>query len=201
MVKIQSQSGDSLADTYDVVGSVAGIDSLETRELPIVHEMGATLFSERYVTTIRREASGNVAQNTQINLVTTTLPITPCRLLGFAIISDAGARLSRVTMSVREPDSDQEIPIWAFDGTTTTIHLVDAGAAVAAFDLLGGTQVFVPSMIGGSGQRNQDMVQEVVVRALTTGFGAGTVFLRALYYIAFAFRGGISSRGVPFPSW
>lgn len=200
MVKILSQAGDSLADAYDVVGSVAGIDELDTQSLPIVHDMASTLFSERYVTAIRREASGDTIQNTQINLVTTNLPVTPCRLLGLAIISDSAARLSRIGVSVRNPDQDQELPIWAGDGSSSTIHMIDDGGGVVAFNLMGGEQVLLPSMCGGEGQ-GPDMVNEIVVRALTTGFGAGTVFLNILYYIGFAFRAGVQSRGVPFPSW
>ena len=45
MVKILSQAGISLADLYNVEGSIAGIEQLDTRELPIVHEMSGTIFS------------------------------------------------------------------------------------------------------------------------------------------------------------
>jgi len=200
MVKILSQSGNSLADMYDAEGSIAGIDELVTRELPIVHEMGVTVFSERYHTAIRRFASGGLAQNTAISLQAADLPSAPTRLLGAAVISDVAARVDRLAISLRDPGATNEIPIWVFDGTSTPIEFADAGAGTATFDLLGAQQVFVPGMVGGDGQPFR-MVSDIAIRGDTTGFGAGTVFVRAFLLLAFAFQGGLSSRGVPIPSW
>lgn len=202
MVKILSQSGNSLADMYDVVGSVAGIEQLETRELPIVHEMGRTIFSERFSTIIRRQTSGAVAQNTDINIVTADLPSVPSRLLGVAVISDSGARILRLTAACRSSQNLREFPVWVYDGTNfLPISLVDNGAAVAQFDLLlpNAQATMLPSFTGGSGQ--PQVVEELALRGRTTGFGAGTVFVRVLYYLAFAQITGISSRGLPIPSW
>jgi len=200
VVKILSQSGRSLADIYDAEGSIAGIDQLETRELPIVHEMGATVFSERFVTSIRRMASGALAQNTAISLALATLPSTPTRLLGVAVISDVAARVDRLAISLRDPGATNEIPVWVFDGNSTPIEFADAGAGTATFDLLGAQQVFTPSFVGGNGQPGR-MVSDIAVRGDTTGFGAGDVFVRVFLHIAFAAAGGVSSFGLPLPGW
>ena len=203
MPKILSQAGNSLADIYDVKGSIAGVESLETRDLPIVHEMGATVFSERYATTFRRSVSGNIAQSTAFDLAITNLPATPTRLLGIAVVSDDGSRIARAVCVVHDPDANQDIPIWAFNGNLITIDMIDDNAARAAFSLLRGERdaTFIPTMIGGNGQSNQDMVDQIALRGDTSAFGAGTVFVRVLYYFAFAFQGGVSSRGLPIPSW
>jgi len=203
MVKILSRSGTSLADIYDVKGSIAGIDQLETRELSIVHEMGATVFSERLHTTIRRATDDALAQNTAFEAIITNLPSVPTRLLGMAVVTDDASRISRAAVMLRDPESSggTEIPIWAWDQSTSVrVNFIDLGSSVT-FDLLvSAPPVFVPTFIGGSGQQ-PDPVDEIVLRGVTTGFGAGTVFMRVFYYMAFPFLGGLSSRGLPVPSW
>lgn len=207
MVKILSQSGNSLADIYDVRGSIAGIDQLETRELPIVHEMGSTIFSERFVTTIRRAISGNVLQNTGINVVIENMPVMPTRILAIAVITDNALRLSRMALMARDPDSGaagMEVPIWQWDSTNfTPVGMIDLDDATPqVYELLRGTfeASFVPNFTGGSTQ-GASHVSQIALRGLTTGFGAGTVFVRALIYVAFPFVEGLSSRGLPVPSW
>ena len=207
MPKILSQSGDSLADIYDVAGSVAGIDQLETHELPIVHEMGATVFSERLATQITRVTSAATAQNTDINLVITTLPVVHSRLLGLQIVSDDATRILRVVVLARNPTDGggQEIPIWTFDPAAggEAIVMDDQGTLAALFVLIPNIATTVPTLIGGSGQLDAGQVDEVAIRARTTGFGAGTVFLRALLHVAFPRPRGVAdaSRGLPVPSW
>ena len=199
MVKILSQAGNSLADTYDVEGSIAGIDHLETHELPIVHEMGGTVFSERYSTTIRRAASGALAQSTAINVVLTDLPAVPTRLLGVAVLSDVAARIGNLGVMIS--DGNREFPVWSYSLNARGIRLIEEGAAVAQYDILRPDVdlLMLPSMCGGTDQ--PQIVDQIALRGITTAFGAGTVFVRALYYIAFAQIGGVSSRGLPIPSW
>jgi len=200
MVKIQAQAGNSLADIYDVQGSIAGIDQLETRELPIVHEMGATVFSERYVTTFRRLATGDQLQNTDLDVLVDNLPVTPTRLFAVTLFSDAPARLLNLSLVLRDPLNLQEIPIWTWAvGNFQPARFLDVPGLIAT-QVLQPQNTFMPVMVGGSGQ-GAGMMHGIAIRGRTTGFGAGTVFVRALIYIGFAFLGGISSRGVPFPSW
>lgn len=207
MVKILSQSGDSLADIYDAEGSIAGIETLETHDLPIVHEMGSTVFSERFSTTIRRAASGDLAQNTDINVVLTNMPVMPTRVLAIAVISDDATRVARLGVMGRDPRPapfGMEVPLWVYDQPNfQAVNMVDEGdAAPVNYNLLMGNadQIFVPTFSGGNRQQ-PDMVSELALRGRTTGFGAGTVFVVGLYYVCFAFNPAVSSRGLPIPSW
>ena len=205
MTKILSQSGTSLADIYDVEGSVAGVEELETRELPIVHEMGATILSERFTTRTVRIPTGAIAQNIAFNVELATLPESPARLLGVQVISDDAARVSRAAVLGTDPTLGQDFPLWVFDtgvAAFETITLEDAAVA-ATFELLvprTGLNIF-PSFVGGRGQQDE-MVSSVTLAGLTAGFGAGTVLVTALLLLAFPRRDiNISSRGLPIPSW
>ena len=207
MVKILSQSGNSLADVYDVEGSIAGIDQLETRELPIVHEMGHTVFSERLSGSIRRISSGALAQNLTWDIIIADLPVTPTRVFGVACLVDTAGRTVVATVSVRTAvpsGGEREFPIFNFDTTqgTATCRIQDNGAAVANLNLLenglraAGPQ---PSMVIGNEQPQP--IDRIAFRGLTAGFGAGTVTVTALIYIGFSQVAGISSRGLPIPGW
>ena len=208
MVRLLSQAGNSLADIYDVVGSIAGIEQLDTRELGIVHEMGTTVFSERFRTTIRRITTGNVAQNTDWNVELTNLPAAVTRLLGVMVFTNVVARLLRNVISLEDRMNGLEIPIWLWDAAaanpSSSIAYDDDGAGVAVFDMLHGlaSAQFIPNFTGGSGQTLvQGGVEDIVMRGRTTGFGAGTVAITAVFLLGFTFQGGVSSRGLPIPSW
>lgn len=205
MTKILSRSGDSLADIYDVEGSIAGIDQLETRELPITHEMGATVLSERFTTRIFRIPTGDLNQSTAFRVELTTLPETPARLLGVQVIVDQGSRIARCAVLATDPTVQQDFPVWVYDalaGIRETITMEDVTVS-ADFSLLipqGAANVF-PSFAGGREQQD-NMVSSITLTGLTTAFGAGTVLATALLLLAFP-RGdvNISSRGLPIPSW
>ena len=204
MVKILSQSGISLADAYNVEGSIAGVEQLNSSEVQLVHEMGGTIFSERFRTTVRFAEETGMAQSTAFNLVTTNLPVTISRLLAVAVVSDDATRIANATISVRDPISagGMEVPVWVYENPKFTVaRFIDRGSSVT-FNLLQpfpGT-VFLPTFIGGINQ-GPVPVNEIVLRGATAAFGAGTVFIRVFYYIAFPFLGGISSFGLPIPSW
>jgi len=207
MVKILSQAGESLADMYQAEGSIAGIEQLETRELPIVHEMGATVFSERFRLSILRIAAGATAQNTDIDVSVTTLPEAITRILGVQVFSDTVARVLSAQVSTHSPTLtpiavQQDFPIWAWDGTNSnSIRLQDLNT-IATFDLL--TPVVgghIPSFITPGTDQGAFPVRDIELRGRTTGFGAGTVTLTALLYLASTFAGGISSFGARVPSW
>lgn len=214
MVKILSQSGISLADAYDVEGSIAGIDQLESREVQLVHEMGATLFAERYSTEIRRISSGAVAQNLAFNNIIADLPVAAFRILGVTVFVDATGRTAHASVSVRDPTAPgtvppligRETPIWAWDTAgdgDMNIQNEPNGGGV-------GTEIFhapivfqpvYPITIAGTAQPQS--TPEIALRGLTSGFGAGTVINTALILIAFAESGGrsLSSYGLPIPNW
>ena len=205
MTKILSQAGNSLADTYDVEGSIAGIDQLETHELPIVHEMGNTVFSERLSGNIRRVTSGSISQSSNWDVVLSDLGSGISRILGVFVFSDSLSRLSLATLSVRADDDEREVPIFAWDSNEAsfTARIDDSGIG----DVSGmGSNLNVatlPSILIGRGQSKQ--VGQIAFRGTTNAFGAGTVVTTALIYIAFSAVGGVpgntSSRGLPVPSW
>jgi len=204
MVKILSRSGTSLADTYDVVGSVAGIEQLESREVSLVHEMGQTLFSERFSTFMRRGLSGAILQNVTFNFLLNDLPSVPFRILGIAVFSDAIARVAMASVALRDPVTGREIPIWAWDAVIDPemrVRHEDDGGGVVQAQFLRPLQPLgqVPHLTAGSGQPQR--VPDVAFRGASTGFGAGTVSVTMLLHIGFSQTGGISSHGLPIPSW
>lgn len=201
MVKILSQAGNSLADIYDVEGSIAGIEHLETHDLPIVHEMGSTVFSERFTTTITRIPTAALLQNVDIDVVSTNFPQVPSRVLSVSVLTDQPTRILRLAVLSRDPVALEEIPLWVFDTTplSESIRIADGGAPANSNVLIGRPGFEQKSFTGGFGQ--PDFVGEVALRGRTTGFGAGNVTIVALVHFGFGEIVGISSRGLPIPSW
>lgn len=201
MGKILSQAGNSLADLYDVEGSIAGIDTLDTRELPIVHEMGHTVFSERLSGVMTNSSSGAVLQNATWDNELADLGVTPSRIVGVAVFTTLSARVSDVTVSVREPSTDREIPIFSWDlNEGIIVGRIRAGGVSGATEFLQNTTIgTLPSMLIGTDQPLP--VDQIAFRGLTTGFGAGSVTVNLVLYRIFPQIIGISSRGLPIPGW
>lgn len=202
MVKILSQAGMSLADVYDVVGSVAGVEQLQAGEVSLVHEMGATIFSERFNLFVRRVTTAALLQNTDWDILLTDLPATPWRVLSVAVLSLTLAHTERAQLSVRDANTEREMPmlVWnRVDDTERAIRIVENGAASAVLGMLTPAVAFVPTM--GSGADQRQSMENIAFRGRTSAFGAGTVVHVALVQLAFSHIGGISSRGLPIPSW
>jgi len=207
VVKILSQAGDSLADVYDVEGSIAGIDQLETRELPIVHEMGQTVFSERFSGEIARLPSGDIAQTTAFDVILTSPPVGIYRVLGSIVLIDATARLSLVQLSVRDPGTGREMPFFIWDadnGIESQMRTVENGGAAATINVCRTlVPMNAPLTIGIAEGQPRRVGEEIVMRGFTETFGAGTVEAIGLIYLASTeiTQGALSSRGLPVPSW
>lgn len=204
MVKILSQSGNSLADMYDVEGSIAGIDQLETRELPIVHEMGSTIFSERFSTFTRKADTGLVNQSTAFGVSITDLPTPWFKVFGISVLVDVTARLAFASLAIADPVTSREMPIWAWDAANDgeiQVRWSDDGAAGATTQFLqpAVANVRLPYMMAGN--RQPQSVRELILRGQTTAFGAGTLRTTVLVNVGFAAVAGVSSRGLPLPSW
>ena len=206
MVKILSQAGDSLADMYDVEGSIAGIEDLDTRELGIIHEMGQTIFSERFTMRLGR-VTGTFLQNTGFDLSFTALPAAPTRILGCSVWTDVTGRLTHCNMSVHNPRAaaEREMPFWAWntaDDVESAARVIDEGTLANRILLRPlSPSPNLPVMIESSAQNDPARVNEIFFRGLTGGFGAGNVIIEAHVLIAFADIIGVSSRGLPIPSW
>lgn len=177
----QADAGSSLAKIYDTVGSSSGSPNaeIEADRILLVHEMGAVLASERYLSTQRLINSGNLAQSTTFEVLITGLAIGPARLCNLYVAlapGDASTNFQEISVNLRNPDSDDEIPWFAWDAAT-------GQETVARFDRsgVGGTRVlllnqlpFVEPLINGAlGVPN--CLRHLALRGTTTAFGAGTV--------------------------
>jgi len=201
-VKILSQGGRSLADMYDVVGSSAGIESLEAAEVTLVHEMGAVLFSERFNTTVRRFEQTGIAASATVGLGLSNMPAGITRIIGLQVFSDDASRLSNIVVSMHDAASLQETPFWVWSGNSRVGRIVDDGS-VGNFDFLlpdpGAT--FIPTFTGGEGTQGPTMQSRLVLRGTATAFGAGTVDVFVAVVLAFQFAATVSSFGARVPSW
>ena len=210
MVKILSQGGRSLADMYDIEGSIAGIEQLESREVTLVHEMGATLFSERMRNTFRR-STVLASQNLAFIIPITNFPPGISRILGVQVLADDATRVDRCQVSINDPVSSggQDVPIWASKSVTLgvgvefqTQNIANAGVTTTT-DLLVpevGT-VQLPTFVLGDDQGVGFNMRNVTLRGFTEGFGAGTVLVTLLLHFAFTFTSGVSAYGANVPSW
>lgn len=202
--KILSQAGISLADIYNVEGSIAGVDFLDANQIQLVHDMGGTVFSERLVGDIIRGTTGAVAQNTFYD-VTLNPPQGIYRVLGVFVFALTAARSLRAAVSLRSTLTGREIPIFAWTDTGDVekdVRMIDnGGAAINALGLIQSTgKETMPSLGLSVGQRGQ-VGDEIVFRGSTSGFGAGTVETIVLVYTAAAFSSQISPVGLPIPGW
>jgi len=207
MVKVLAQAGQSLADVYDVEGSIAGIEQLVTTDLPIVHEMGGTVFSERLSGSVRRLPTGDILQNATFDVTLSDLPLGVVRILSVLVMMNTANRIDRAQVSLRSSVSGREVPIYIWDdtlGQQTNFRTVENGSAVGnQFAMTMDQQrPVLPNVLINQGIA-ADITDEIVLRGLANGFGAGTVECIALVQIAHTNIGGVgnSSAGLPVPSW
>jgi len=207
MPKILSQSGVSLADTYDIEGSIVGVENLETQDVNLFDEMGGRVFSERLQSFFIRPATGDIAQNILFTDITAGgIPDSPNRVLGICVIATAD-RIDHVQVSLFAPQTEQDLVIFAWNtATDVTVPILyeDEGVVTTMFLLSPAYQIIVPAMILRVGVSKAMM--EIKMRGLTTGFGAGTVECFAVVHIARANEGNPaagapSSHGLPLPGW
>jgi len=188
---------------YDVEGSVAGIDQLLTNELPIVHEMGATLFSERFRTRVRRLTAVDVLQSTTIDVEITNLPEGVTRILGVVVFADNPARLENCAVMVHDPVDGRDFPIWVWEEAQgdAEVRIEDDGAKTVQQLLTPQIGLQLPSFVLSDINAPPPPFSVIALRSDTTAFGAGDVTLTAFVHIGFTFVGGLSSYGARVPSW
>jgi len=203
--KILTKSGESLADMYDVEGSIAGVENLISEDVNLVHEMGAEIHSERLGGVIVNLPSANGQSESWA--VTTTLGDNISRILGIQVLTDTASRLQRVQVSITDdqgtPAANTDLPLMCWDTVAglaefeIDIHI--DGSNMNLFMLQNLTPGLMPSLMIGRDQRAP--VRTISMRGKTLAFGAGTVTTRAVVYVAFPGLGGVSSKGLPTPSW
>lgn len=206
MVKILAQAGTSLADVYNVQGSIAGIDQLESAELGIIHEMGGTVLSERLAGRLFRTDTGDILQTITWEIIFSGLAEFIGKISGASIWTDDVSRVANASLSLVDDTvlaTPRNIPIFAWDsvgGASVRTQIADE-AAVATFDLLipPVTGMLPNLIVSGTGQPRT--VERVAFRGLSTTFGAGTVNVACAIHILSPGFGGLNSRGLPLPSW
>jgi len=205
MPKVLGQAGVSLADIYDVEGSIAGVEELASRDVGLIHEMGATILSERLRGEVRALSSGAILQTVNFDTVVTDLPAGATRIAAITVVLTAVSEMSHMCISVRDDAAEREIPIWNWTtgDDEMNIRLELPGAAIANTILARPIHPVGPNMpsmllpfpIGGEG------FSSIAFRGASLTFGAGTVTATALIYLEHCGDTGISSRGLPIPSW
>jgi len=204
MPKILSQSGITLADQYDVEGSVAGVEDLNSQDVSLTHDMASVLQAERMCGDIFRLSTGALAQTIIINSVMVGLPNFPTRIHQIAVVNfnkDSGTRLTDLSINIRDANQSAEVPAWVWAGTTIDGRISNLAGATANCEFLVPNPALsvIPSMLYGSSQ--PQVVENFAMRGLTTTFGAGTVELVLMVYLGFNAQKAVSSAGVPVPSW
>ena len=205
MVKILSQAGISLAGTYDVEGSIAGVENLDANNVNLVHEMGATMFSERINSFISRVSTAALLQNVTFDLTITPVHQIPQRIYAIIVKANAANRIANVQLSITSTSRLFEIPIWTWNSAVDDeieIRWDDLGFAIGAVTYLRSKQNLLPQMLIRMDSRA--VMPDMNIRGLTSGFGAGNVTVVVGVLVARPVGGlpsGISSLGLPMPSW
>ncbi len=204
MAKVLGQAGTSLADVYDVVGSEAGVENLESKDVHLVHEMGSTIFNERLSARIVQLEAGALAQTITFNIGISFTETS--RVLGIRVISNNSTRISRALVSIGSPPAvdNSDIPVWGpwegADGSKRADVLISG--SIVTEDMLTPGSVSPPDspnlLIGFNSPRP---ASTITLRGLTTTFGAGTVTITAIIFLAFPQVQGLDSTGLPIPSW
>jgi len=206
--KILSQAGTSLADVYDVEGSIVGLENLDVTEIKGVHDLGPQIHSERLLSFNLIADSTALAQNLTWDVVLGAIPDSINRILSIIVVSGNGARVSHCQISITDPAGvDHPVWIWTASDIVSNIRWQElTGTIVTAHALrpTPGATGSTPTIISRMG--NEAALPTLSFRGLTTGFGAGTVRTRALILIARPDRGAPaagepSSHGLPIPSW
>jgi len=199
--KILGQSGTSLADAYDVQGSIVGVSELDADSVKTVHEMGGVMFSERLSATVNNLSITPTAQNTDFER-TQVLGPQPSRLIGMVVTADEAGRILQAAVSISTIGaavSDCPIWNWVENGIEEAIRLEISGTV---FDQILMVPVGPPNLpVLVVGTDSEDPAPTITVRGTTSAFGAGNAALTVTLYFAFPRAEGLSSRGLPIPSW
>jgi len=211
MSKILSRSGAALADIYDVEGSIAGIDNLDSREVHLTHEMGAEIHSERLQSFIIVISSGAINQSSNWN-VTATFPDSINRVLGIYVSTDVAARISHCNVALVSDNTGvvNGFPLWAWDGVAT-VPDVEYLTRLTRSGTVGNHLALAPRPALYPFQQiiTRDSTGTMPLLAftgLTPAFGAGTITATALILVARPDAnqpgpGAGASHGLPIPSW
>jgi len=204
--KVLGSAGKTLADVYDIDGSIVKIGELDSESVKTVHEMGATIFAERIEGHILTASTAAMAQNVSFKATISALPKVPVmRILGIMVTVDTTSRLDDCCVAIRGQGQAgglaQETPIWVWDGTNEDIvrHFIDNTTADHLALRPDPAYTIMPSMMIGFPQPVR--ANSIACIGNTNGFGAGTVTITVMAYLALAASPALGSGGLPVPSW
>jgi len=214
--KILSQSGISLADTYNVEGSIVGVENLETKDVNLIEDMGPRVFSERITQHITRITSTDISQSTAFDIAAQPFVDAPTRIYMVTLLADVPQRMSNCGLMLVDPNTVPalEIPLLGWDSAAVVVtgtadgeaplRFSDLGAAAANITWMRTLVPFRPISLNRMGGTTG--MPTLIFRGISNAFGAGTV--EAIAYIHHARPAlldpppGIpSSHGLPMPSW
>jgi len=206
--KILSQAGTSLADVYDVEGSVVGLENLDVSDIKGVHDLGPQIHSERLLVFSLLADSTAINQSTAFDIELGAFPDSINRVLSVFVLADVTGGFSFCSVAIRDSGSLVDHIIWAWDSVDDLESQVRwAEPAVGTHIALRPTALVaggLPTIIARTGASRT--MPSLFFRGQTLAFGAGTVRARAQIQVARPDRGAPapgapSSHGLPIPSW
>jgi len=204
--KVLGDAGRTLADVYDIDGSIVKIGELDSESVKTVHEMGSTIFAERIEGHILTASTAALAQNVGITASIAGLPKVPTmRLLALMVTVDTTSRVLTCNVSIRGQAQAgglaQQMPIWVWDGSNEdTVRFFIDDVTTNALALRAQPEyTFLPNMLIGFPQPVR--ANSLHLGGFTSGFGAGDVTLTLTAYLALAASPSLGSGGLPIPSW
>jgi len=206
--KILSQAGVSLADVYEIEGSVVGLENLDVGDIQGVHDLGPQIQSERLRTFYVTLATGDILQNIAFEVIAGGIPDSVNRILGVQVIFENAGRLDFASLSISDSVTGNEIPIWVWDKNDDPERRMRwsiSGAAVVQ-DIQ--CQPLGPSLLPYLITRHGDsgLMPNLIFRGQADGFGAGNMNARCVVALCRPNTGNPgagepSSHGLPIPGW
>jgi len=199
---VQSKAGESLTDLYDVRGGQAPIERIETNVVQGVHELGATIQSERFSQTVRKVEHLGGGQSTNFNVSIGNLPDGVWKVDSvYVTVSSDASRLTKCCAGFRSAQQ-RDVPLWVWDENNSRILLIESDALGNGVIVLSPDPVFSAFPQLASGLDQPASISELFLSGTLGAFGAGTEDIKAWFKISFCDVPGIvSPRGLPIPSW
>lgn len=203
--KIQGRAGHSMAACYDLRGSIAGLEEMDLATTVPVLEIDGRVFAERLQGAIRRLEIADIVASEVFNAEISNFPEGHWKLHGIQVITGSGeaaSNINNLTVNLVSNDGLNEIPIWVWDDGKAQINRISiAGAAAGNADFLDPHLGYTLPPIIISNAPARGAMDSIFVRGIAQAFGAGEFDINVFFYLSHVHVTGISSFGLPVPSW
>lgn len=214
MGKILSQAGISMADTYDIEGSIVGVENLDANNVSLVEDMGPRVMAERMKTIMVTGTTGALADAIDFNITvlgSTTIPSPDCasRVLSVNVYIPAAnaTEIENWSLTVRDQNLQREAALITWDiDIDSEVKVVwnNDGAGAANFIQLRPLTHQLPGLLTRAG--DLEIAPLLLWRGTTAAVVATTVTATLVIQLARPNRtnpaaGQPSSHGLPIPSW